>query len=630
MLVDIEKGALEGIVKDGIKEMMNKIENKNRNAKKRKWLLAVKKAVQEYQQRIEEEFLPVLVKDFGSKLEVKFRDGRMSEEDIGKIKEFMKSVEKSSIKNILEELKAKIAEIEAADVELKKKLEAIKQVVVEGHQWIFSRVEAHVRGVISDAVYKKSVKRSKMEVMLYSFVDGEVPDSVKDLFKNGMDSVPSCKLSKKEIEDRVEDALLEFLMRLGRRRFYGYCVVQTNSVEGWMRKVKSMRLGNEADKFVGDLENSLPGLRAELDLVYKDVEIESKEKLTRDLEQKDWVLVMCDKNMGMSLFTLETMRKADENLMEQLGAIKMINKTKEEIVETVVMEIKQFEKDLTLEQQEYMNSAFGSRCISMGTVSFPFLKSLHKIHKMSEDEINNKNLSVLKFRPVVDAKSWLTKGYAEVAMQMMREANSLLVMQSGPVMEKMKPKNGWIFAVYNREYKVEEEFDVVVQADIEVAYTNISDTMIKRDIGIVSRFVGFEEWKINLMKKLVDLVLDQNFAETSGGLYKFKKVLPMGYKLSGEALDIVALAEEMMILFHLGGDLEKRMKIGELKNYPVDLVDNNVDRELSMSKGVKSFSRYVDDVHSNISGTKEDILHGILAVGYMYPETLVISMELNI
>ena len=32
----------------------------------------------------------------------------MSEEDIGKIKEFMRNVEKSSIQNILEELKAKI------------------------------------------------------------------------------------------------------------------------------------------------------------------------------------------------------------------------------------------------------------------------------------------------------------------------------------------------------------------------------------------------------------------------------------------------------------------------------------------------------------------------------------------
>ena len=72
------------------------------------------------------------------------------------------------------------------------------------------------------------------------------------------------------------------------------------------------------------------------------------------------------------------------------------------------------------------------------------------------------------------------------------------------------------------------------------------------------------------MQKLVDLVLGQNYAETSGGLFKFKKVLPMGYKLSGEALDIVAIAAEVEELFHLGeeniGNL--RGRIGELKNYP--------------------------------------------------------------
>ena len=39
------------------------------------------------------------------------------------------------------------------------------------------------------------------------------------------------------------------------------------------------------------------------------------------------------------------------------------------------------------------------------------------------------------------------------------------------------------------------------------------------------------------MKKLVDLVLGQNYAETSSGLFKFKKVLPLGQMLSGEALD---------------------------------------------------------------------------------------------
>ena len=40
----------------------------------------------------------------------------------------------------------------------------------------------------------------------------------------------------------------------------------------------------------------------------------------KKVERDGCVLGMCDKNMGMSLFTLYTMRKADEALMDQLGA----------------------------------------------------------------------------------------------------------------------------------------------------------------------------------------------------------------------------------------------------------------------------------------------------------------------
>ena len=40
--------------------------------------------------------------------------------------------------------------------------------------------------------------------------------------------------------------------------------------------------------------------------------------------------------------------------------------------------------------------------------------------------------------------------------------------------------------------------------------------------------------------------------------------------------------------------------------------------------------RYVDDTHAHIAGTKEEVQDGILSVGYMYPESLVISMNLNI
>ena len=199
-------------------------------------------------------------------------------------------------------------------------------------------------------------------------------------------------------------------------------------------------------------------------------------------------------------------------------------------------------------------------------------------------------------------------------------------------MRKMKPKNGWRFAVEVADYTVEEDYDVMVTSDIQEAYTNITADMIKRSIEIVCKFVRFESWSIELMKKLTDLVLGQNYAETSGGLFKFKEVLPMGYKVSGEALDIVALAQEMMTLYHLEEVHNRKLqvRIGELTNYPEEFVENNVQAELSMSKGVKKFRRYVDDAHSQIAGTLEEIVNGVLALGFMYPESLVVSMDLHI
>ena len=64
-----------------------------------------------------------------------------------------------------------------------------------------------------------------------------------------------------------------------------------------------------------------------------------------------------------------------------------------------------FEDNLTLQQEEYLNKAYGSRFSDMNNASFPFLKSLHKIHKMSEKEIKEKDLGKLKFRPIVDTKN---------------------------------------------------------------------------------------------------------------------------------------------------------------------------------------------------------------------------------
>ena len=340
---------------------------------------------------------------------------------------------------------------------------------------------------------------------------------------------------------------------------------------------------------------------------------------------------MCDKNMGMSLFTLDTMRKADEVLIRQLGASRM-DITKEEIISKVLADIDEFEAGLTREQRELMDSVYGGRHLVRKQVTFPFLRSQHKIHKMSAEEIKNKDLSVLKFRPVVDAKKWLTRGYSGLVMQMIRMACNKITANGGEVFKKIKSQGGWREATDIRDYQVENEYDIMVTGDIQEAYTNIDDTMIKTAIRTVCGFLEVDEWKIDLMSKLVDLVLDQHYVETSVGLFKFRQVLPMGYKISGEALHIVALADEMVALY----DLERKdcqkanLGIGELRSYPVELVDNSVQRELSMARGVKRIRRYVDDTHAHIAGTKEEVQNGVLAVGYMYPGSLVVNMNLNI
>jgi hypothetical protein len=527
MLVDLGQEALEGIVKDGVKEMFVQLVGGSQGKKQKTWFIAVKAAINEYQQRLKEDFLPVLLNDFSSKMVVKFSGGKMSEEDKSKIKMFMEMVKKSDVKSVLEELLRKLETLQSTEEnnESKGKIENMKRVVSDGHNWILQRLELHVRSVVSDAMYRNTVERSKIEVMLYNFVDGEVPESVKKMFDNGMDAVPNTRMSKKEIDNRVEEALLEFLVRLGRRRICGTAVRQASGVQDWIRQVKLLNVDQDSKEFIEELENTLPALQAELDLVYREVDIESKEEMVKKLEKDSCVLVMCDKGMGMSLFTLEAMRNADEALMKQLGAVRMEN-TKEEIIKNVLGEIEKFEMGLIKEQREYLDIAFGDRHNDMKTAVFPFLKSHHKIQKMSEEEIKNKDLSNLKFRPVVDAKQWLTRGYAGVAMQMMREACNLLVRNGGQVMRKVKPKDGWRFAVEVGDYTVEEVYDVMVTADIQEAYTNISDEMIKKAIDNVCRFVGFKEWTIDLMKKLVDLVLGQNYAETSSGLFKFKKILP--------------------------------------------------------------------------------------------------------
>ena len=247
MLVDLEPEALEEILRDGVREIIGHVVGGKREKVKKAWFRNMKVALNEYKQQLKDDFLPVLVDDFSKKMVIKFSGGKMSEEDKEKIRVFMEMVRKSNNKYILDDLLRKLEtlKINGSDA-IDEMVEGIKKIGLEGYQWIMKRLELHVRSVIGDALFRKSVERSEIEVMLYNFVEGEVPDSVKKLFENGMNAVPITRMTKREVDNRVEEALLEFLMRLGRRRIYGYSVLQASGVQDWIDKVKNRSISQES------------------------------------------------------------------------------------------------------------------------------------------------------------------------------------------------------------------------------------------------------------------------------------------------------------------------------------------------------------------------------------------------
>ena len=633
MKVQLDQGCLEGIVDKHVADILSRWEL-SRNQKRSGMYKRVCAAIRKYQKDLKTSFLPILISDFSETISIKISGSKMEKDEVEKLKEFLRMVKNSDIEYQKTELKELVKKVnrelhEGSMYELTK---AVLDIIEEAHGKIVDEIDDHIRGSLLENTKRSTLDRSKLGAAIYNFTENEISDEVKDLFKNGVNSVPRFRLSSYDVKKRAEEALLSYLRQF--RSKYSWRYINEEEVLNWLEGAMMLEGISGNLEFYQRVKEGYKGLMEEINLLYGTGEGKgmTEDELRKKLEVQGTVIVHCDKNLGMSMFTLETMRKADKELMEQLGATE-VKVGKKEVLEEVFAKIRSFEESLEDKQIEYLNFVYQNRDVSRCEIIFPFLRSTHKIQKMTAKEIEEKDLSCLKFRPVVDSKRWATRGYAELMMKMLRKPIAEVLNLAGPVMGGMKVKNGWEFASEVKEYEFEEKFGIMLSSDIQEAYSNVTAEMIKTSIEVVCKYLGYEEWRKDLMKKIIDLVLDNNYAETSTGIYLCKPVLPMGYKLSGECLDIVGVAGEITKLFNLGeiGVSRFGLPVSELTNYPEDLVEIGVEKETSMARGVRKYKRYVDDTFGIVSGEQvEEISDGIMAIGFMFPAGLVINLDLNV
>ena len=628
MKVSLEEHKLGGFVCEGVAKVIQMF-NVSRRGKKSAWYKRVLYSLGIYEEKLKGNLIPAIVKDFGGSISVKVVGGEMSQEEVDKVKEFKSMLEGSDEKGYKDELKKRIGEVCEGFPNLNH--EEWMNIIDICHEEFKEKIDLYIREKILRSVEELTKEKSKLETTIYNFTKNEIPEEVKNLFKNGVDSVPQIGMNIVDVKNRVNDSLINYLEGFRMRSNYGIKHIAQEEVNAWLDAAIREEVDSNDKEFYENVREGIAGLMAEVGQFYNDNKIDTEQQIKKKLYIEGCVIVLCDKGLGMSMFTLATMRDADKKLMEQMGA-QLVEEKEGDVIRIVFERIQEFEKGLGEEQKDYLDFVFKERDITNCRLVLPFLRSTHKIQKMSKEEIKNKDINNLKFRPVIDAKRWATRGYAELGMKMMRKSISELLEKTGPVLKGIKVKNGWRFSKAMEEQTVGEEYTSLVSADIQEAYTNVTSTMINDSIVVVCEKLGYPEWKIKLMKKIITLVLSNNYVETSMGIYLFKEVLPMGYKLSGEALDIVALSGEITTMMNLG-DPSKGLiglPISELKNYPHELVDNDVSHEINMAKGVKDYKRYVDDTHAIIKGSIEEVIDAILAIGFSFPVELTINLDINI
>jgi endonuclease III len=172
------------IVSDGVKEMLKRL-NFSRRSRRCRWFKEFSQVLDHYKKEIGENLIPVIIEDFKGSIAVKISNNKMDEKEIQEMKKFMEMVKMGDTSQYWTE-------------EDNKK---IMNIINDGHDWILNRIDLYIRSEVFRQLQKLSEERSKLETTIYNFTNEEMPEEIRELFKNGVDIVPRVKLSIFEVKN---------------------------------------------------------------------------------------------------------------------------------------------------------------------------------------------------------------------------------------------------------------------------------------------------------------------------------------------------------------------------------------------------------------------------------------------
>ena len=323
-----------------------------------------------------------------------------------------------------------------------------------------------------------------------------------------------------------------------------------------------------------------------------------------------------DKNRGLLLLEASDVLKAEREMMTKMEAV-LVCKEPEEILEELREKERLLRCGFGKEQKKYMKDF---KLMRKDKAKFPFMKIQAKIHKLSKEQIENKDVQALKFRPVNDSKFFVTKPAATALLGILRDVN-VNVVKRFKNLSGIFPKSGWEVA---QDLKMSSSFSskpysVFYSCDMSDAYTNCSLQDLISAVKFLFSVVDRDKdsvWKEDLAIKLATFVFTNGYIEAAGDVWLAGDMLPMGCVASGEALDSIGLAGEVSAL--------------------VDMSDCGMEGEAVLQQNnrltVDTYCRYRDDIR--IVDSKNDLQAIVrnmnVIASKLFPSNVKISFDLSV
>ena len=485
-------------------------------------------------------------------------------------------------------------------------------------QWInefLKKLDEILEDKVYNAILATSGKRCSISGTVYDFTSKKVDKKlIEKLNLGGNFVLHRDDLDEDTARDKLEQELSNYVIKY-RRFIQKKSSIDKFSLLDWLREAVRTSEGEHLELYESLLE-------------YKTVKMSRKRFVLGEdtgfdkLDSEGIIVLECDKNCGLAILEVNEVIKADLKMVEELGGKECKGQGEGQIKENIKATIEDFEESICGNGKKYLSVYYPERKCDPESSMLPFLKLKVKIHKLSKDELDRREIKKLKFRPVIDSSRtpfhFYSKALMDYTSELTRKLCNKYFSGRSPLV-----KNGHQVAQFLASLNGERNNGTFMAiADLASAYTFIYVENLKFAMRFAARELDIPEWKDEMFQKMAGLILENSYVETSGGIYKLSSCLPMGLGVSGEALDLVCLVSEIGLF---GKIIPPELsRCSEL--YP----DWRIQDEANLMASVKNYFRYRDDTftYAEVNG-KKTIQMTIMALGSAFLSTLDINVDLS-